>query len=63
MTQAEVTLSDLRPHVNYSLRVAAVTGVGAGIFSQPVFCVTLQDGKPLFKCLFIYTKTPTANDL
>ena len=45
MPEPTLTVSELSPHVNYSLRVAGVTGVGAGVFSRPVFCATRQDGE------------------
>ncbi|KAF0288254.1 Down syndrome cell adhesion molecule-like protein Dscam2 [Amphibalanus amphitrite] len=37
------SVEGLRPNSNYSVRVAAATGVGAGTLSQPVFCSTLED--------------------
>ena len=45
VAEAGLTVQDLSPHLNYSLRVAAVTGVGAGVYSTPVYCATEQDGK------------------
>ena len=38
-------MEGLLPNSNYSVRVAAATGVGAGPLSQPVFCSTHEDGQ------------------
>lgn len=44
-TNLETNLHTLDKYTNYSVRVLAYTKIGDGVQSNPVFCLTEQDGE------------------
>lgn len=44
-TNLETNLHGLAKYANYSVRVAAFTGAGEGVRSQPMYCVTEEDSE------------------
>lgn len=44
-TNLETNLHALDKYTNYSVRILAYTKVGEGVQSNPVYCLTEQDGK------------------
>lgn len=44
-TNLETNLHALEKYTNYSVRVLAYTKIGDGMQSNPVYCLTEQDGK------------------
>lgn len=44
-TALTTVITGLRKFTNYSIQVLAHTRMGDGIFSQPFFCSTEEDGK------------------
>lgn len=49
----ETYLHTLYKYTNYSIRVLAYTGAGDGVLSQPIYCMTEEDGK-LYQYIYIY---------
>lgn len=44
-SSVETYLHTLYKYTNYSIRVLAYTGAGDGVLSQPIYCMTEEDGK------------------
>lgn len=46
-TNLETNLHALEKYTNYSVKILAYTKVGEGVQSNPIYCLTEEDGKPL----------------
>ncbi|UYV62843.1 hypothetical protein LAZ67_2002135 [Cordylochernes scorpioides] len=55
-TAQEATLNDLSHYTNYSLAVAAFTAQGDGVYSDPVYCPTPEDGGATFQYCNVLTE-------
>lgn len=44
-TALTIVLTSLKKFSNYSIQVLALTRMGDGVLSQPIFCHTEEDGK------------------
>lgn len=50
----EIYIQSLTKYTNYTVKVAGFSSYGAGPFSYPIVCTTLQDGKCKSKLTFIF---------
>lgn len=53
-TALTTVLSGLKRYTNYSIQVLAYTRMGDGVMSNPTFCRTEEDGKTIFRSIFLF---------